>query len=59
MDFSAEAAWMDCPIITVSEAKISVFDWGLTRSYITYDLVHVWEGVFFPLDYYLDRFEFH
>ena len=24
--------------------KISVFDWGLTRSDITYDVVHVWDG---------------
>ena len=43
-------------IIPISEAKISVFDWGLTRSDITYDVVHVWEGAFFRLDDYLDRF---
>ena len=44
-------------IIPVSEAKISVFDWGLTRSDITYDVVHVWEGAFFRIEDYLDRFE--
>ena len=44
-------------IIPVSEAKISVFDWGLIRSDVTYDVVHVWEGAFFRLDDYLDRFE--
>jgi len=57
MDFSAGAAWMNGQIIPVSEAKISVFDWGLTRSDITYDVVHVWEGAFFRLEDYLDRFE--
>jgi branched-chain amino acid aminotransferase len=57
MDFSAGAAWMNGQIIPVSEAKISVFDWGLTRSDITYDVVHVWEGAFFHLDDYLDRFK--
>ena len=43
-------------IIPISEAKISVFDWGLTRSDITYDVVHVWEGAFFRLDDYMSRF---
>ena len=57
MDFSAGAAWMDGEVMPVSEAKISVFDWGLTRSDITYDVVHVWEGAFFRLDDYLERFE--
>ena len=57
MDFSAGAAWMSGQVIPISEAKISVFDWGLTRSDITYDVVHVWEGAFFRLDDYLDRFE--
>jgi branched-chain amino acid aminotransferase len=56
MDFSAGAAWMAGKVIPISEAKISVFDWGLTRSDITYDVVHVWEGAFFRLDDYLDRF---
>ena len=56
MDYSAGAAWMEGKIIPVSEAKISVFDWGLTRSDITYDVVHVWDGAFFRLDDYLARF---
>ena len=47
---------MDGVIMPVADAKISVFDWGLTRSDITYDVVHVWEGAFFRLDDYLDRF---
>ena len=51
------AAWMDGKIIPVSEAKISVTDWGLTRSDITYDVVHAWDGAFFRLESYLQRFE--
>ena len=56
MTYSDGAAWMDGQVIPVSEAKISVFDWGLTRSDITYDVVHVWDGAFFRLEDYLDRF---
>ena len=56
MDYSSGAAWIEGKIIPISEAKISVFDWGLTRSDITYDVVHVWKGAFFRLDDYLDRF---
>ena len=56
MDYSSGAAWMDGKSIPISEAKFSVFDWGLTRSDITYDVVHVWQGAFFRLDDYLDRF---
>ena len=56
MDYSAGAAWMDGEIIPISEAKISVLDWGLTRSDITYDVVHVCNGAFFRIDDYLERF---
>ena len=45
-DYSAGAAWMDGELIPIYDAKISVLDWGLTRSDITYDVVHVWNGVF-------------
>ena len=57
MDFSAGAAWMNGQIIPVSEAKISVFNWGLTRSFITYDVIHLYEDAFFHVDYYLNPFE--
>ncbi len=57
LDLSNGAAWMDGQIIPVKDAKISVTDWGLTRSDITYDVVHVWDGHFFRLEDYLDRFE--
>lgn len=56
-DFSKGAAWMDGEIIPVSEAKISVMDWGFTRSDATYDVVQVWDGAFFRLNDHLDRFE--
>ena len=55
-DFLNGAAWMDGQIIPIKDAKISVTDWGLTRSDITYDVVHVWDGSFFRIDDYLDRF---
>ena len=40
----------------LSEAKISLFDWGFTRSDATYDVASVWKGAFFRLDVHLDRF---
>jgi branched-chain amino acid aminotransferase len=55
-DYSAGAAWMEGEIIPVSQARISVLDWGLTHNDITYDVVHAWEGKFFRLNAYLDRF---
>ena len=47
---------MEGRIIPVGQARIPVTDWGLTHSDITYDVVHAWEGKFFRLDAYLDRF---
>ncbi|MCP5072780.1 MAG: branched-chain amino acid--2-keto-4-methylthiobutyrate aminotransferase [Rhodobacteraceae bacterium] len=55
-DLTQGAAWMNGEITPISEAKIGVTDWGLTRSDITYDVVHVWDGSFFRLADYLDRF---
>jgi branched-chain amino acid aminotransferase len=56
LDYSKGAAWMDGEVIPISEAKISVLDWGFTRSDVTYDVTQVWQGAFFRLDDYLDRF---
>ena len=42
-----------CPI---AEAKISVLDWGFTRSDVCYDVVHVKDGAFFRLDDHINRF---
>lgn len=55
-ELSAGAAWMKGRIMPVGQACIPVTDWGLTHSDITYDVVHAWQGKFFRLDAYLDRF---
>ena len=47
VDFSDGAAFVNGDYAPVSEAKISVFDFGFTRSDVTYDVVSVWNGRFF------------
>lgn len=54
--FSDGAAHIDGQICPLSEAKISVLDWGFLRSDATYDVVHVWNGKFFRMDDHIDRF---
>lgn len=49
-------AYVDGAFTTISEAKISVLDWGFLHSDATYDTAHVWNGRFFRLDLHLDRF---
>ncbi len=49
-------AYMDGTFMPMSEAKISVLDWGFLRSDATYDVVHVWKGRFFRLDQHIARF---
>ncbi|MEM8730391.1 MAG: aminotransferase class IV [Pseudomonadota bacterium] len=49
-------AYMDGQYLPISEAKISVLDYGFLHSDATYDVVHVWEGAFFRLRDHLDRF---
>ncbi len=56
-DFSKGAAWMDGEIVPVGDAKISVLDWGFTRSDCTYDVASVRNGAFFRLNDYLERFQ--
>jgi branched-chain amino acid aminotransferase len=56
IDWAKGAAWIEGAIVPIAEAKIGVTDWGVTRSDITYDVVPVWEGGFFRLEDYLDRF---
>ena len=56
-DFSNGAAWMSGEIVPVSDAKISVLDWGFTRSDCTYDVASVRNGAFFRLEDYLQRFQ--
>ncbi|UYV38931.1 aminotransferase class IV [Rhodobacteraceae bacterium D3-12] len=55
-DYTHGAAQMAGSLMPISEAKLSVLDWGLTHSDITYDVVPVWEGAFFRLPDYLARF---
>lgn len=54
--YPAGVTYMDGQYLPMSEAKISVLDWGLLHSDATYDTVHVWNGRFFRLDLHLDRF---
>ena len=55
-DFSKGAAYIGKEIIPISEAKISILDWGFLHSDATYDVVHVWDGRFFRLDDHVERF---
>ena len=54
--FPEGCAFIEGRFVGISEAKISVLDWGFLRSDATYDVVHCWEGRFFRLDAHLDRF---
>lgn len=56
LDFSNGAAWVDGQIVPMTEAKISILDWGFLHSDATYDVAHVWKGTFFRLDDHLNRF---
>ncbi len=47
---------MNGQYLPVSEAKISVLDYGLLHSDATYDVAHVWKGAFFRLDDHIERF---
>jgi branched-chain amino acid aminotransferase len=50
------AACVDDEFVPIAEAKVSVLDWGFTRSDVTYDVVHVWKGAFFRLRDHIARF---
>lgn len=54
--FDGGAAFCDGAFVPLSEAKVSLFDWGFTRSDATYDVASAWKGAFFRLDDHLDRF---
>jgi branched-chain amino acid aminotransferase len=54
--YAAGAAYSEDGYVPASQAKISVLDWGFTRSDCTYDVVHVFKGGFFRLEDHLDRF---
>jgi len=54
--FEGGCAFADGAYVPLSEAKISLFDWGFTRSDATYDVASTWQGAFFRLDTHIDRF---
>lgn len=56
IDWSKGAAWQEGQIVPIADARIHVTDWGLTHSDITYDVASVWEGGFFRLSDYIQRF---
>jgi len=49
-------AYLNGEFVPISEAKISILDWGFLHSDATYDVVHVWRSRFFRLEAHLDRF---
>lgn len=55
-DPGAGVAFADGVLKPIAEAKISILDFGFTRSDAVYDVGHVWQGRFFCLDDHLDRF---
>ena len=54
--FDGGCAFADGAFVPLSEAKISLFDWGFTRSDATYDVASTWHGAFFRLEDHIDRF---
>src|SRR2546422_6053117 len=53
---SVGVAYVEGEFVPVEQASVSVLDYGFTRSDVTYDVVHVWDGKFFRLEHHLDRF---
>ncbi|WP_420013589.1 aminotransferase class IV [Tateyamaria sp.] len=56
-DFANGAAFFDGRVVPLADAGLPLTDWGLTHSDIAYDVVPVWQGAFFRLEDYVDRFE--
>jgi branched-chain amino acid aminotransferase len=54
--FDGGAVFIDGRYAPLAEGKISLFDWGFTRSDATYDVASVWNGAFFRLADHIDRF---
>jgi branched-chain amino acid aminotransferase len=54
--FAKGAAYVGGAFVPVAEATIPITDWGYRRSDVTYDVVGVWDGVFFRLDDHIARF---
>lgn len=56
VDWSKGAAYVGGAYVPIAQAAIPVTDWGYRRSDVTYDVVSVWNGVFFRLEDHLARF---
>ena len=56
-DWESSVAYLDGRYVALNEAHVSLFDWGFTRSDVTYDVVHVWHGRFFRLADHIARFQ--
>ena len=54
--FEGGSVFIDGAFAPLSEAKVSLFDWGFTRSDVTYDVVSAWQGAFFRIEDHMDRF---
>ena len=54
--YPGAAAFADGAFVAPEEAKVTLYDWGYTRSDATNDAASVWKGAFFRLDDHLDRF---
>ena len=50
------AAFVEGEYVPIGAAKLSLLDWGFTKSDVTYDVVHVWEGAFYRLEDHFNRF---
>lgn len=55
-EWSSGAAYMDGKFMPIAEARVPVTDWAYRRSDVVYDVVSVWDGVFFRLDDHIARF---
>jgi len=56
-EFKDGIAFVDGAFCPISEARISILDWGFLRSDACQDTISVWGGAFFRLDDHLQRFE--
>ncbi|TDP45607.1 aminotransferase class IV [Zavarzinia compransoris] len=54
--FERGVAWLDGGFVPLSEAKVSIFDHGFTRSDATYDVAHIYRRRVFQLDRHVARF---
>jgi len=55
-EWKAGAAYIDGKYMPIGRAAIPITDWGYRRSDVVYDVVSVWDGVFFRMEDHLNRF---